>query len=116
MTVSNTAKRLRSMSLFVTDGLRLYAAALRKQYGKLQPFAPTGKRGRPQSPKLTVDELLKYAQVIKMRVNGRLKKVVTSCGVFFKNKIKMLFSEAMKVHERNREKQGEMLKKRLHIG
>jgi len=74
--VSNTAKRLRSMPLFVTDGLRLYAAALRKQYGKLQPFAPTGKRGRPRSPKLTVDELLKYAQVIKMRANGRLKKVV----------------------------------------
>jgi IS1 family transposase len=26
--VSNTAKRLRSMPLFVTDGLRLYAAAI----------------------------------------------------------------------------------------
>ena len=64
------------MPLFVTDGLRLYAAALRKQYGKLQPFAPTGKRGRPRSPKLIVDDLLKYAQVIKMRIDGRLKKVV----------------------------------------
>ena len=74
--VLNTAKRLRSMPLFVTDGLRLYAAALRKQYGKLQPFAPTGKRGRPRSPKLIVDDLLKYAQVIKMRIDGRLKKVV----------------------------------------
>jgi len=47
-----------------------------KQYGKLQPFAPTGKRGRPRSPKLIVDDLLKYAQVIKMRIDGRLKKVV----------------------------------------
>jgi hypothetical protein len=28
---------------FVTDGLRIYAAALRKQYGKLQQFAPTGR-------------------------------------------------------------------------
>jgi transposase-like protein len=74
--VSNTAKRLKSMPLFVTDGLRLYVAALRKQYGKQQQFAPTGKRGRPRSPKLIVDDLLKYAQVIKMRVDGKLKKVV----------------------------------------
>jgi hypothetical protein len=64
------------MPLFVTDGLRLYAADLRKQYGKLQPFAPTGKRGRARSPKLIVDDILKYAQVIKMRINDRLKKVV----------------------------------------
>jgi IS1 family transposase len=45
--VANTAKKLRSMP-----------------------------RGRPRSPELIVDELLKYAQVIKMRVNGRLNKVV----------------------------------------
>jgi len=82
--VSNTAKKLRSMPLFVTDGLRLYTAALRKQYGKLQQFAPTGKRGRPKSPKLIVDDLLKYAQVIKMRVNGRLNKVIKRI-IFGKN-------------------------------
>lgn len=74
--VANTAKKLRSMPLFVTDGLKLYTTALRKQYGKLQRFAPTGKRGRPRSPKLIVDDLPKYAQVIKMRVNGRLNKVI----------------------------------------
>ena len=50
--------------------------ALRKQYGKLQHFALTGKRGRPRSPILIVDDLLKYAQVIKMRIEGRLKRVV----------------------------------------
>ncbi|MCJ7576315.1 MAG: IS1 family transposase, partial [Dehalococcoidia bacterium] len=82
--VTNTAKKLISMPLFVTDGLRLYTAALRKQYGKLQQFAPTGKRGRPRSPKLIVDDLLKYAQVIKMRVNGRLNKVVKRI-IFGKN-------------------------------
>lgn len=82
--VSNTAKKLRSMPLFVTDGLRLYTAALRKQYGKLQQFAPTGKRGRPRIPKLIVDDLLKYAQVIKMRVNGRLNKVIKRI-IFGKN-------------------------------
>jgi transposase-like protein len=74
--VASTAKKLRSMPLFVTDGLRLYTVALRKQYGKLRQFAPTGKRGRPRSPELIVDDLLKYAQVIKMRVNGRLNKVI----------------------------------------
>ena len=74
--VANTAKKLRSIPLFVTDGLKLYTKALRNQYGKLQQFAPTGKRGRPRSPRLIVDELLKYAQVIKMRVEGTLKKVV----------------------------------------
>jgi IS1 family transposase len=73
--VANTVKKLKSIPLYVTDGLKLYTNALRKQYGKLKPFAPTGKRGRPRSPRLIVDELLKYAQVIKMRAEGRLKKV-----------------------------------------
>jgi IS1 family transposase len=73
--VTNTVKRLRSIPLFATDGLKLYTIALRKQYGKLKQFAPTGKRGRPRSPRLIVDELLKYAQVIKIRAEGRLKKV-----------------------------------------
>jgi IS1 family transposase len=74
--VANTAKMLRSIPLFVTDGLKLYTIALRKQYGRLQQFAPTGKRGRPRSPKLIVDGLLNYAQVIKIRAEGRLKKVI----------------------------------------
>jgi IS1 family transposase len=73
--VTNTVKRLKSIPLFVTDGLRLYTTALRKQYGTLKQFEPTGKRGRPRRPRLIVDELLKYAQVIKMRAEGRLKKV-----------------------------------------
>jgi IS1 family transposase len=73
--VINTVKRLKSIPLFATDGLKLYTIALRKQYGKLKQFAPTGKPGRPRRPRLIVDELLKYAQVIKMRAEGRLKKV-----------------------------------------
>jgi IS1 family transposase len=73
--VAVTAKRLKSIPLFATDGLKLYTIALRKQYGTLKQFAPTGRRGRPRNPRLIVDELLKYAQVIKMRAEGRLKKV-----------------------------------------
>jgi IS1 family transposase len=74
--VKDTANRLRSIPLFVTDGLNFYTKSLQKQYGKLKQFAPTGKRGRPRSPRLIVDNLLKYAQVIKIRAEGKLKKVV----------------------------------------
>ena len=74
--VANTAKKLRSIPLYVTDGLKLYTTALRKQYGKLIRFAPTGKRGRPRKPKLIVNDLLKYAQVIKIRAKGKLDKVI----------------------------------------
>jgi transposase-like protein len=73
--VANTVKRLKSIPLFATDGLKLYTIALRKQYGTLKQFAPTGRRGRPRNPRLIVDVLLKYVQVIKMRAEGRLKKV-----------------------------------------
>jgi transposase-like protein len=65
--VANTAKKLQSIPLYVTDGLKLYTTAFRKQYGKFVRFAPTGKRGRPRKPKLIVNDLLKYAQVIKRR-------------------------------------------------
>ena len=74
--VAKTAKKLRSIPLFVTDGLKLYTTALRKQYGKFIGFAPTGKRGRPRKPKLIVNELLRYAQVIKIRAEGKLRKVI----------------------------------------
>ena len=74
--IKNTAKKLSSIPLFVTDGLKFYIKSLRKQYGKLKQFVPTGKRGRPRSPKLIVDELLKYAQVIKIRAEGKQKSVV----------------------------------------
>ena len=46
--VKRTAKYLKSLPLFVTDGLKFYKIALLKQYGKLQSFAQTGKRGRPR--------------------------------------------------------------------
>jgi IS1 family transposase len=60
--VKKTAQRLKSLPLFVTDGLRFYKIALLKRYGKLQNFARTGKRGRPRRPRLIPDKLLKYAQ------------------------------------------------------
>lgn len=73
--VKRTAQRLKPAPLFVSDGLKFYKIALLKQYGKLQSFVRTGKRGRPRLSRLIPNELLKYAQVIKQRVGGVLKRV-----------------------------------------
>lgn len=74
--VAKTAKRLASIPLFVTDGLRFYASALLEQYGRWISFRPTGQPGRPRRERLVPDDNLKYAQVIKIRQDGRLKDVV----------------------------------------
>lgn len=70
-----TKKRLSSLSLFVSDGLKFYAKAILKLYGQMKTFSPTGKRGRPRRPKLVPPDDLKYAKIIKQRDNGRLTKV-----------------------------------------
>jgi len=46
-----------------------------KQYGVLREFPKNGKRGRPRKPKIVLSDDLKYAQVVKTRINGILKKV-----------------------------------------
>jgi len=74
--VARTAKRLASIPLFVTDGLRFYAGALLKQYGQWITYPPTGKRGRPRKDRLVPNEELKYAQVIKNRLEGKLIEVI----------------------------------------
>lgn len=74
--VAKTAKRLASIPLFVTDGLRFYAGALLEQYGQWIKYPPTGKRGRPRKDRLVPNEELEYAQVIKNRQEGRLKEVI----------------------------------------
>jgi len=70
-----TEKRLSSLPLFVSDGLRFYARALLKSYGEKKMFSPTGKRGRPRKPKVLPSGDLMYAKIVKQRENGRLKKV-----------------------------------------
>lgn len=74
--VAKTAESLASIPLFVTDGLRFYAGALLEQYGQWVEYPPTGKRGRPRKDRLVPNDKLKYAQVIKNRQEGRLKKVI----------------------------------------
>jgi IS1 family transposase len=73
--VKGTAKCLKNLPLFITDGLKFYKIALLNQYGKLQSFARTAKRGRPRHPRLISDKLLRYAQIIKQRAGHVLTKV-----------------------------------------
>ncbi len=74
--VARTARRLTSIPLFVTDGLKFYKKALLNQYHEIITYPPTGKRGRPQSPKLIVNALLKYGQIIKERSGSCIKNIV----------------------------------------
>jgi IS1 family transposase len=74
--VAKTARRLASIPLFVTDGLKFYKKALLNQYYEVIKYPSTGKRGRPRSPRLIANALLKYGQIIKERSGSRLKKIV----------------------------------------
>ena len=64
-----------SRPLFVTDGLKFYAEALLKKYGKWIKFPKTGKRGRPKKPAIMADIDLKYAQVVKNKQGRKLQNV-----------------------------------------
>ena len=73
--LESVSKRLKSIPLLVTDGLKFYAEAILKKYGELMEFPKTGKRGRPKNPKIVPLKNLRYAQVIKDRDKGKSKKV-----------------------------------------
>ena len=73
--VETTKKRIASVPLFLSDGLKFYTKALLKSYGKWVAFPKTGKRGRPKMPKLVLDAGLRYAQVIKFKAGGSVRKV-----------------------------------------
>jgi IS1 family transposase len=92
--VAKTAKRLASIPLFVTDGLRFYASALLERYGQWIKYPPTGKRGRPRKDRLVPKEDLKYAQVIKNRQEGRLIEVIKR-SVFGRDIVTKLISTSL---------------------
>jgi transposase-like protein len=71
--IAKTERRLASIPLFITDGLKFYKKALLNQYCEIIKYPPTGKRGRPRSPRLISNSLLKYGQIIKERAGSRLK-------------------------------------------
>lgn len=82
--VKRTAQCLKSLPLFVTDGLKFYKIALLRQYGMLQSFVKTGKQGRPRLPWLIPNKLLKYALIIKQR-SGRILTRVEKKVIFGEN-------------------------------
>ena len=74
--VKSAAKRLsESLPLFVSDGLKFYEKALLKQFGKIEEYPRTGKRGRPKKPKRVPSDDLNYAQVVKEKKGGKLQKI-----------------------------------------
>jgi IS1 family transposase len=80
-----TAKCLsESIPLFVSDGLKFYIKALLNEFGEIEEFPRTGKRGRPRNPKIVPPDNLSYAQVKKERKGGRLQKIVKNV-IFGKN-------------------------------
>ncbi len=73
--IDDTAQRLSSKPLFVTDGLKFYTKALLRCFGQSMEYPSTGKRGRPRISKIVPTNDLRYAQVIKHRKEGRLTEV-----------------------------------------
>ena len=75
--VKLTAKRLsESRPLFVSDGLEFYAKALLKEFGEIEEFPRTGKRGRPKNPKLVPPDDLRVCSG-NQKKKGR--KVTEDC-------------------------------------
>ena len=80
-----TAKCLsESRPLFISDGLKFYTKALLNEFGEIEEFPKTGKRGRPRNPKTVPPVDLEYAQVIKKRKGGKFQKIVKKV-IFGKN-------------------------------
>ena len=72
-----TAKRLsESRPLFVSDGLKFYTKALLNEFGEIEEFPRTGKRGRPRNPKTIPPEDLRVCSGYK-KEKGR--KVTENC-------------------------------------
>lgn len=67
--------------LFTSDELPHYTDALLETFHNIESPEPTGKRGRPRSPKKTPQPDLVYATVHKTRVNGRVVHV--RCNIIF---------------------------------
>ena len=75
--VKQTGERIdeTKLPLFVSDGMKAYGNALLKRYHSTIEFARTGKRGRPRISTKVPHPDLKYAQMVKSRVDGRIVRV-----------------------------------------
>ena len=64
--------------------MKFCTKAFFNEFGEIEEFPRTGKRGRPRNPKTIPPDNLEYAQVIKKRKGGRLRKIVKKV-IFGKN-------------------------------
>jgi IS1 family transposase len=75
--IGATAAVVKGVPCFFSDGFSCYLLALLAYYHTLITFARTGKRGRPKNPVMAPHPDLVYGQLIKQKVNGRLKTLST---------------------------------------
>ncbi len=80
--IRKTASIISGIPCFFSDGFSCYLSALIQVYHQIKTFARTGKRGRPKNPVMEPHPQLIYAQIIKMKVQGRLKSLTqrVRCG------------------------------------
>lgn len=76
--LAKTKRRIkkRSLPLFVSDGWDAYIKALLNQFHKIIEYPLTGKRGRPRKPRHLPDNQLRYAQIVKIRDQGKVVSVL----------------------------------------
>ncbi len=67
--------RCQGKPLFVSDELPYYGTVLGELFHQLAPQPPTGKPGRPRSPRRVIDADLDYATVHKTRQGSQIIKV-----------------------------------------
>ena len=70
--IEMTAAMVKGIPSFFSDGFSCYLTALIAVYHCIKTFKRTGKPGRPRKPILKPDKDLVYAQVVKVKKQGRL--------------------------------------------
>ena len=60
------------LPLFVSDGWDAYIDALLGAFHRIKERPSTGRPGRPPGPQMIPDPQLRYAQLVKVRKNGRV--------------------------------------------
>jgi IS1 family transposase/transposase-like protein len=73
--IQMTAAIVTGIPCFFSDGFSCYLTALIAVYHTIKRFKRTGKPGRPRKPILKPLKDLVYAQVVKVKKQGRLKEI-----------------------------------------
>ena len=98
--IRDTSAAVSGIPCFFSDGFSSYLPALIQVYHTIKTFPRTGKPGRPKSPVIEPHPDLVYAQIIKEKVQGRLRALTQRvlCGA---NRLKDLgFSISTSLIER----------------